>query len=70
MDGNSRWAEAKGMAATQGHEAGVQALRGAVIAARKWGIPALTVSSQSAEICLVPFKTPMKDKNTACASNV
>ncbi|KAF6259305.1 Decaprenyl diphosphate synthase-like protein [Scenedesmus sp. NREL 46B-D3] len=43
MDGNSRWAEARGLPAWVGHERGVAALRAAVLAAQEWGIPALTV---------------------------
>jgi hypothetical protein len=47
MDGNSRWAESRGLPAWVGHERGVAALRAAVIAAREWGIPALTVRGQA-----------------------
>jgi hypothetical protein len=43
MDGNSRWAEAQGLPAWVGHERGVAALKAAVIQAREWCIPALTV---------------------------
>uniref|UniRef100_A0A383WCT0 Alkyl transferase n=1 Tax=Tetradesmus obliquus TaxID=3088 RepID=A0A383WCT0_TETOB len=49
MDGNSRWAESRGLPAWVGHERGVAALRAAVIAARDWGIPALTVYAFSLE---------------------
>lgn len=45
MDGNSRWATRQGLPALVGHERGVAALKSAVVAAREWGIPALTVSS-------------------------
>jgi len=44
MDGNSRWATRQGLPAFVGHERGVAALRAAVVTARQWGIPALTVS--------------------------
>lgn len=43
MDGNSRWATRQGLPAFVGHERGVAALRAAVVTAREWGIPALTV---------------------------
>jgi hypothetical protein len=48
MDGNSRWAESRGLPAWVGHERGVAALRAAVIAAREWGIPALSVRLEQA----------------------
>lgn len=44
MDGNSRWATRQGLPAFVGHERGVAALKSAVMTAREWGIPALTVS--------------------------
>lgn len=44
MDGNSRWATARGLPAWVGHERGVAALRQAVISAWESGIQALTVS--------------------------
>jgi hypothetical protein len=51
MDGNSRWAAARGLPAWVGHERGVAALRAAVLAAREAGIPALTVSPATCSWC-------------------
>jgi undecaprenyl diphosphate synthase len=49
MDGNSRWARARGWATRDGHEAGVSALRRAVEAAARAGVRALTVFAFSEE---------------------
>lgn len=45
MDGNSRWALARGLQIRLGHEAGVAALRRVVRCCLVWQIPALTVCS-------------------------
>jgi hypothetical protein len=61
MDGNSRWAESKGLPAWVGHERGAAALRAAVIAAQEWGIPALTVRPEEAWLhaCIHMCGTPV-----------
>ena len=43
MDGNGRWAKARGMPRTAGHERGADAVREVMRAARRLGIPALTL---------------------------
>ena len=43
MDGNGRWAQARGRARTAGHERGADAVRATMRAARRLGIPALTL---------------------------
>ncbi|MGH6763149.1 MAG: isoprenyl transferase [Phyllobacterium sp.] len=49
MDGNGRWAKARGLPRAAGHKAGVEALRGAVKAAGEMGIPWLTLYAFSSE---------------------
>lgn len=49
MDGNGRWAKARGLPRASGHRAGVEALRQAVRAAGDLGIPWLTVYAFSSE---------------------
>lgn len=49
MDGNGRWAKARGLPRTAGHERGVEALRRTVEAAGELGIQYLTVFSFSTE---------------------
>jgi len=49
MDGNGRWANARGLPRTAGHKQGVEALRGAVRTASDLGIQFLTIYSFSAE---------------------
>lgn len=49
MDGNGRWAKARGMPRAAGHERGVEALRRTVEAAGKLGIEYLTLFSFSTE---------------------
>ncbi|MGD8609059.1 MAG: polyprenyl diphosphate synthase, partial [Myxococcales bacterium] len=43
MDGNGRWAEAQGKPRTAGHERGADAVRATMRAARRLGVPALTL---------------------------
>jgi undecaprenyl diphosphate synthase len=43
MDGNGRWAQARGEPRTAGHERGADAVRATMRAARRLGIPALTL---------------------------
>ncbi|MGB8329391.1 MAG: polyprenyl diphosphate synthase [Polyangiales bacterium] len=43
MDGNGRWAQAKGKPRTEGHQRGADAVRATMRAARRLGIPALTL---------------------------
>ena len=43
MDGNGRWAQARGKARTAGHERGADGVRATMRAARRLGIPALTL---------------------------
>jgi undecaprenyl diphosphate synthase len=49
MDGNGRWAKQRGLARTQGHEAGIEALRRVVRAAPNLGIGTLTVFAFSSD---------------------
>lgn len=49
MDGNGRWAQARGKKRTEGHVAGVRALRGLVELCISYGVPNLTVFSFSSE---------------------
>jgi undecaprenyl diphosphate synthase len=49
MDGNGRWAKARGLPRALGHKAGVDALRATVEAARDLGLSDLTVFSFSTE---------------------
>lgn len=49
MDGNGRWAAARGLPRSAGHKAGIEALRRAVKAAADLGIEYLTIYSFSTE---------------------
>ncbi len=49
MDGNGRWAQARGKPRTAGHERGADAVRATMRAARRLGIPALTLYAFSAQ---------------------
>jgi len=49
MDGNGRWAAARGLPRVEGHRRGVEALRKTVRAARELGISVLTIYSFSSE---------------------
>ncbi len=49
MDGNGRWAAARGLPRAEGHRRGVEALRRAVRAARELAIQYLTIFSFSSE---------------------
>src|ERR1700740_2951775 len=49
MDGNGRWAAARGLPRGEGHRRGVEALRQTVRAAGDLGIAVLTIFSFSAE---------------------
>jgi undecaprenyl diphosphate synthase len=49
MDGNGRWAEARGLVRSAGHKAGVDALRRAVRAAADLGVEYLSIYSFSTE---------------------
>ncbi|MFP5515311.1 MAG: isoprenyl transferase [Alphaproteobacteria bacterium] len=49
MDGNGRWAKARGLPRTAGHKKGVDAVRRTVEAARELGIGTLTIFSFSSE---------------------
>ena len=56
MDGNGRWAERRGMPRWKGHEMGAHALRRAVEAACRRGIPILTLFAFSSENWRRPVK--------------
>ncbi len=60
MDGNGRWADARGMTRTQGHRSGVESVRRTVRAAMELGIPFLTIYSFSSENWSRP-KTEISD---------
>jgi undecaprenyl diphosphate synthase len=49
MDGNGRWATARGLTRTEGHRKGAEAAQRAVEAARELGIPFVTLFSFSSE---------------------
>jgi undecaprenyl diphosphate synthase len=49
MDGNGRWAERRGLERSEGHRAGVEAVRAVTRAAREIGIPWLTLYAFSSE---------------------
>src|SRR5437660_9364967 len=49
MDGNGRWAAARGLPRTEGHRRGVEALRRTVRAAGELGVGILTIFSFSSE---------------------
>ena len=49
MDGNGRWASARGLPRSAGHKAGIDALRRTVKAASEFGIEFLTIYSFSTE---------------------
>ncbi|MBQ0108556.1 MAG: di-trans,poly-cis-decaprenylcistransferase, partial [Phascolarctobacterium sp.] len=50
MDGNGRWAQARGKVRTAGHQAGAETLREIVRAASDMGVKILTVYALSTEI--------------------
>ena len=49
MDGNGRWAKARGLPRSMGHTAGVEALKTTLHLCSDWGIGALTVYAFSTE---------------------
>ncbi|HNQ78603.1 MAG TPA: isoprenyl transferase [Acidobacteriota bacterium] len=49
MDGNGRWAKARGLARIEGHKSGINAVKAAVEAAEEIGIPYLTLYAFSVE---------------------
>ena len=49
MDGNGRWAKAKGLSRSAGHAAGTEALRDIIRASDEWGIEALSIYAFSTE---------------------
>ncbi len=49
MDGNGRWAEARGLDRVKGHEEGAQSVKEIVRTCREWGVGALTLYSFSTE---------------------
>jgi undecaprenyl diphosphate synthase len=49
MDGNGRWATARGLPRTEGHRQGLEALRGTIRHAGKVGIEVVTIYSFSSE---------------------
>ena len=49
MDGNGRWAQARGLPRFEGHRRGVEAVRVAVRSAIDFGVPFLTIYSFSSE---------------------
>ncbi|MEL7041913.1 MAG: isoprenyl transferase [Pseudomonadota bacterium] len=60
MDGNGRWANARGLPRAIGHERGVEALRRTVEAAQTIGLKTLTVFSFSTE----NWRRPVAEVNT------
>jgi undecaprenyl diphosphate synthase len=55
MDGNGRWAQARGLPRIAGHRRGAEALRRTLIAAGELGIPYLTLFGFSSENWKRPF---------------
>jgi len=49
MDGNGRWARARGLARASGHRAGAAAVRRTVDCCARWGVPYLTLYAFSTE---------------------
>ncbi len=49
MDGNGRWAEARGLSRNEGHRAGLESVRAIVRACRELGVRALTLYAFSLE---------------------
>jgi undecaprenyl diphosphate synthase len=49
MDGNNRWAKARGLPGVAGHRAGVEAIRSVMRACRKHGVRTLTLFAFSSE---------------------
>ncbi|HPU97005.1 MAG TPA: undecaprenyl diphosphate synthase family protein, partial [Candidatus Hydrogenedentes bacterium] len=49
MDGNGRWAEQRGLPRTKGHEAGADAVRETLKAARELGLKVLSLYAFSTE---------------------
>ncbi len=49
MDGNGRWAKARGLPRVAGHRKGADAVRATVRAARELGLPYLTLFAFSSE---------------------
>src|SRR5919204_875795 len=49
MDGNGRWARARGLPRIAGHQRGAEAARRAVVAAAELGVPYLTLFGFSSE---------------------
>lgn len=60
MDGNGRWAKSKGRERTFGHKHAIQAVRNAVNACNKIGVPYLTLYTFSSE----NWKRPDEEVNT------
>src|SRR5271155_4152007 len=56
MDGNGRWAQARGLPRIAGHRRGAEALRRTVIAPSELGIPYLTLFGFSSENWKRPFE--------------
>lgn len=59
MDGNGRWAQARGLKRTDGHSEGLKALKRVVIAAHKMGVKVLTAYAFSTE----NWKRPITEVN-------
>jgi undecaprenyl diphosphate synthase len=55
MDGNGRWAQARGLPRIAGHRRGAEALRRTLVAATELGIPYLTLFGFSSENWKRPF---------------
>jgi ditrans,polycis-polyprenyl diphosphate synthase len=49
LDGNRRWAQARGLTTLEGYEAGAEALKKTVELSAAWGIRAITVFAFSPE---------------------
>jgi undecaprenyl diphosphate synthase len=79
MDGNGRWASARGWPRIAGHKAGAEAVRRTVEAARKLGVGTLTLYAFSADnwrrppeeiaALMVLFENYLKTETLGCVEN-
>lgn len=70
MDGNSRWAKARCLLSSAGHEAGYRALREILRLSCAWGIRVLTVFAFSSENWLRPKVRPSLPLSSSFSSRV
>jgi hypothetical protein len=59
MDGNGRWAAARGLPPVFGYQAGIDALRTVIHCCLDWGVPCLTVRAYTCTCCSSSCPAPM-----------